>query len=97
MGTYNYWGYSDSENVGTPSRVNMRRLAFCNKVTFLRTLDDGRRGTKNWIKGRMSITGNHKEIDIINHNLDKMITVEQLTYKILGVTDLVTRDGDIHI
>lgn len=89
---YDYWGYSDSENAGTIKRVNLRRVAFCDITTFLRTLDDGHRGIKRWIRDRMSPTGNNIEIDLINHHPNKMLTLERNTYKIIGVTDLVTKD-----
>ena len=90
---YDYWGYSDSEDVGTPQRLNLRRVAFCDITTFLRTLDSGQRGIKQWIRARMAVTGNPTEINLVNKHPNKLLSLEANTYKVVGISDLVGKGG----
>ena len=88
MAQYNYWGYRETQ-WGENSRRDVRFIAFCNKSTFLRTIDPYYKG--NWVKDRMSKTSNDEEINLINHHPNKMLVVDDRTNEILEVRNLVTK------
>lgn len=87
------WGYGETWGTGTTERRDARWVAYCNKGTFLRTIEEfyGGRGTRYWVEARMCATGNDFEIELIKAHPNKMVAYDNRTHEILKVLSLITR------
>lgn len=86
------WGYGETWNPGTDCRRNVRWIAYCNKETFLRTLTNyyqNHSGERNWIKQRMTPTGNDFELRTIKAHPGHMVAYDDRTFEILRILPLI--------
>ena len=87
------WGYGETWDVGNIQRRNVRWVAYCNKETFLRTIEEfcGKRGTRGWVIPRMCETYNDFELSLIKFHTGKMIIYDGRTHEILEVLKLIAK------
>jgi len=60
------WGYGTCENVGSDNRRDMRIISRTTKGNFIKKASE-HFGTANWIRQRVSETGNEFEINLLNN------------------------------
>lgn len=81
------WGYSNDLIKPRESRRSVRYVGRMSKASFIRTVKRYSNCGTQWIRDRMSDTGNGYELQLIGQYPNKVVLYDERTHEILEIMD----------